>query len=100
MFFINQIVNQHFQQADQKIFLFLFFYPNLSVSKKSSLTDLNISGSEKALLKRYSYYILRGLTYYRVHSQKVGHLFFFALKGLYILAQGIALGNSFKEFKP
>jgi len=30
----------------------------------------------------------------RAHSQKVGHLFFFALKGLYIPAQGIALGNT------
>jgi hypothetical protein len=34
------------------------------------------------------------------HSQKVGHLFFFALKGLYIPAQGIALGNGLKDFKP
>jgi len=34
------------------------------------------------------------------NSQKVRHLFFFALKGLYIPAQGIALGNGLKDFKP
>jgi hypothetical protein len=32
--------------------------------------------------------------------KKVGPLFFFALKGLYIPAQGIALGNGLKDFKP